>query len=164
MATKKRGQDEGGLYQRESDGRWLGAIDLGYVDGKRKRKTVYGKTQAEALGKLKALERERDGGRDLTVKTETVESFLVRWLRDVVEPGRSPKTAAGYRDIIRLHLVPGVGRHKLTELRPEHVAAMLREKKTAGLSPRSIHHIRAVLRAALNQALRWGWSRATSPP
>lgn len=45
MATKKRGQNEGGLYQRESDGRWVGAIDLGYVNGKRKRKTVYGKTQ-----------------------------------------------------------------------------------------------------------------------
>jgi len=156
MATKKRGQNEGGLYQRESDGRWVGAIDLGYVDGKRRRKVVYGATQAEAMGKLKALERERDGGRDLTVKAETVDAFLGRWLRDVVEPGRSPKTAAGYRDMVRLHLVPSLGRHKLTDLKPEHVAAMLREKKTAGLSPRTVHHIRAVLRTALNQALRWG--------
>jgi len=156
MATKKRGQNEGGLYQRESDGRWVGAVDLGFVNGMRKRKTVYGKTQAEALSKLRALERERDAGRDLTVRAETVETFLNRWIRDVVEPGRSPKTTAGYRDIVRNHLIPGVGRHKLANLKPEHVAAMLRQKTADGLSPRTVHHIRAVLRVALNQALRWG--------
>ncbi len=46
MAKRRRGHGEGTIVQR-SDGRWMAQIDLGYVDGKRKRKTVYGKTRKE---------------------------------------------------------------------------------------------------------------------
>ncbi len=53
---------EGGLYQR-SDGRWFGAVVLGYdASGKPKRKTVSAKTKAEALQKLKDLQDKIDGG------------------------------------------------------------------------------------------------------
>jgi integrase len=126
------------------------------VNGKRQRRFVYGKTHAEALGKLRALERERDAGRDFTAKAETVGAFLERWIRDVIEPNRPPKTAAGYRDLVLLHIIPAVGRYRLAGPKPEHVAAMLDEKQASGLSLRTVHHIRAALRAALNQALKWG--------
>ena len=33
--AKRRGHGEGSIYQRESDGKWVGSIDLGYVNGKR---------------------------------------------------------------------------------------------------------------------------------
>ena len=33
---------------------------------------------------------------------------------------------------------------------------MLNQKRAAGLSPRRVQYLRAVLRCALNQALRWG--------
>src|ERR1035437_1040085 len=43
----RRMNGEGGLYQR-SDGRWFGAVVLGYdASGKPKRKTVSAKTKAE---------------------------------------------------------------------------------------------------------------------
>ncbi len=38
----RRGNGEGSICQR-SDGRWMARVDLGYVDGKRKRKQIYGK-------------------------------------------------------------------------------------------------------------------------
>ena len=44
--AKRRGHGEGAIYQRVREhGRWIGAVDLGWEDGKRKRKTVSGRTR-----------------------------------------------------------------------------------------------------------------------
>jgi integrase len=55
-----------------------------------------------------------------------------------------------------MHIIPELGRTRLEQLTPAHVQHLLNEKTRSGLSPRSVAHIRAVLRNALNQALRWG--------
>jgi hypothetical protein len=36
---------EGGIYQRESDGKWCASVDLGLMNGKRRRKVMYGETR-----------------------------------------------------------------------------------------------------------------------
>ena len=71
-------------------------------------------------------------------------------------PRLAPKTVSSYRDTVRLHLTPTLGRYQLAKLTPAHVQALLREKEAAGLSPRSVAYIRTVLRVALNRALKWG--------
>jgi integrase len=43
----------------------------------------------------------------------TVASFLTRWLA-TASPSIRPMTVKCYETIIRLHLTPGLGRHKLT--------------------------------------------------
>ena len=48
---------EGTVYQRTSDGLWVGMLDLGLAGGKRRRKTVYGQSENEVLQKLSKLER-----------------------------------------------------------------------------------------------------------
>ncbi|MDQ3514227.1 MAG: site-specific integrase, partial [Chloroflexota bacterium] len=95
-------------------------------------------------------------GSTLGTSRQTVGAFLDRWIADVVTPARAPKTTATYRDVVRLHLKPTVGHHALDKLTPQHVAALLKAKTDDGLSPRMVHHIRGVLRNALNQAMRWG--------
>jgi hypothetical protein len=57
--------------------------------------------------------------------------------------------------VVRVHLKPELGRHGLDKLTPAHVQRFLSEKMAAGLSPRTCGHLRAVLRTALNQAVRW---------
>jgi integrase len=34
----RRGHNEGSIHQRESDGRWVACVNLGYKEGKRQRK------------------------------------------------------------------------------------------------------------------------------
>ena len=60
--AKRRGNGEGGIYQRESDGKWCASVDLGFVNGKRRRKVIYGKTRKEVADKLKALHRDQASG------------------------------------------------------------------------------------------------------
>jgi hypothetical protein len=49
---KRRGHGEGGIEQRESDGRWCASVDLGFANGKHRRKVIYGKTRKEVADKL----------------------------------------------------------------------------------------------------------------
>ena len=56
---------------------------------------------------------------------------------------------------MRQHLIPHLGRHQLDQLRPEHVQTMLNTLAAEGRKYNTVRNIRAVLRRALNQALRW---------
>jgi integrase len=149
---KRRGNQEGSIYQRTSDGLWVASLSL--PNGK--RKAYYGKTQKEARDKLKAALREQDRGLDLSAKAVTVRDFLTLWLEDTARPTIRLKTYESYRGMVHNHLVPGLGHHKLAQLTPLHVQALMNEKRAAGLSPRTVGYVRAVLRRALVHALRCG--------
>jgi integrase len=61
-----------------------------------------------------------------------------------------------YCHLTTKHLIPNLDRVPLEKLSPEHVQALLRAKTDEGLAPRTVHHLRALLRIALNRAMRWG--------
>src|SRR4051812_18818690 len=50
----RRGPQEGSIYLRQ-DGRWEGALHLGYENGRRVRKFVLGNSRKEAAEKLQAI-------------------------------------------------------------------------------------------------------------
>lgn len=158
---KRRGNGEGSIYQRD-DGTWVATVDLGWVNGKRKRKAVYGKTRKEVADKLKALHRDIEAGINVAPERQTVKKFLETWLEQTIKPRLRAKTYRSYEQIVRVHLVPHLGHYQMTKLAPEHVQAMLNSLQGSSgtdaklLSPRTIEYIRAILRQALNQALRWG--------
>jgi integrase len=154
MGTR-RGHGEGSIYYRESDGKWCSVVDLGYVNGKRKRKVLYGKTRKEVAEKLKIVLREQQQGLPIMIERQTLGHFLSHWLADVVAPNKRPKTYRSYEQIVRCYLQPVLGHHQLTKLTSQHVQAMLKAKTAEGLSPRSVQRIRDVLRNALNHAYRW---------
>ena len=160
--SKRRGKGEGGIYQRESDGRWCANIDLGFVGGKRRRKVIYGETRKDVADKLKALHSEQAAGKTIVTERQTVGQYLDRWLETSIQPHRRPKTAASYEQIVRLYLKPHLGRIQLAKLTPDQVQTMLNTLLVSGaedstpLSARTVQYVRAVLRQALNQAQRWG--------
>jgi integrase len=152
---KRRGRAEGSVYRR-SDGRWVGAHHLGYAGGSRRRKVVYGRTQAEVVEKLAEVKRDFAAGLTVDAKRQSVGQFLVRWLDDVARPSVRPRTFISYEQIARVHLIPGLGGHQLSRLNPQIVQAFLNERSKSGLSPQTVSYLRAVLRNALGTAERWG--------
>jgi integrase len=54
-----------------------------------------------------------------------------------------------------VHLVPGIGHTRLAKLMPHQVQGFLNAKSATRLAPRTVECVRAVLRQALNHALRW---------
>jgi hypothetical protein len=57
--------------------------NLGVVNGRRRRKTVYGQTEREALQKLSTLQTAHDRGIDLLAPALTVGQWLDVWLSDI---------------------------------------------------------------------------------
>ena len=151
----KRGNGEGSIYKR-SDGRWAAVADLGWQDGKRKRKTFYGRTQREVQERLAAGLRSHRQGVPLTSDRLTVGQYLDSWLEETAKPTIRPRTFQSYLEIVRLHLNSGLGRISLAKLSPQDVQKLINGKLAAGLSPRRVQYIHAVLRRALGQAEKWG--------
>ena len=165
----KRGTNEGSIFKRK-DGRWVGSLNLGWEDGKRKRRHFYAATAAEVRDEL--LKARSDQSRGLPVRTErqTVEQFLDHWLKHTLKAKAKPRSHESFSAITRLHLNPALGKIQLQKLTPQHVQKLLDDKSQPykvkkkngteetkqGRSPQTIANIRTVLRSALAQALKWG--------
>lgn len=150
----RRGKGEGSIYKR-ADGRWEGIINLGYMDGRRVRKSVYGRTRREVQEKLARILADSQRGLPVLDERTTVGAFLEQWLETVRNRVR-PKTYRSYEQVVRVHLVPVLGTIPLVKLQPHHVHHLVSSRLDRGLSPRTADYCRVVLRAALNDALKWG--------
>jgi integrase len=85
----------------------------------------------------------------------TVGEWLATYLEQVAKPKIRPRTYDRYRSDIERHIVPAIGRHRLDKLRPAHLLALYNAKTAEGLSDSSVRHIHAVIRRALNVAVKW---------
>ncbi|MHB1414615.1 MAG: site-specific integrase, partial [Chloroflexota bacterium] len=151
----KRGQNEGSIHKRD-DGRWCAILNLGYEAGKRKRKYFYGETRQEVAQMLAKATYDRDRGMPSPSGRQTVEAFLRDWLVNSAQPRLRPKTFASYRQLCENHLIPELGRKQLQKLSPKDVQTLINRKLASGLSARTVQYCHAVLRTALDQALKWG--------
>ncbi|QGK71973.1 tyrosine-type recombinase/integrase [Allosaccharopolyspora coralli] len=177
---KKRSNGQGSVYQRK-DGIWVGAAYVLTTTGHRKRITVSAKTKTEADRKLRKKINDSDNGVPVAAESWTLGAYLEHWLANVVRH-RRPKTYQGYEGVVRRYLVPGLGKKKLATLKaPEMRAFFTRlehdcrccadgidadrpvdQQKCCALgrccdkrlSVRTIQFIHAVLRNALQQAMR----------
>lgn len=119
------------------------------------RKSYYGSTRRAVQQKLVVALRDLQRGVTPTDDRRTTGQLLDRWLEDVAKATVRPRTFVSYSQTVRLHLKPTLGRAPLSKLSPQQVQALLNSKLASGLSPRSVGIIHAVLRRALNQAVKW---------
>ena len=87
------------------------------------------KLQIEAKKKCLAKIRLAEQGIDVKAAEQTLAQYLDWWLTDFIAPKRSPKTLKGYRDTVRLHITPELGKHKLNKLTTQIVTTFLRKKE-----------------------------------
>jgi integrase len=159
----------------------MAQLMVGYkLDGARDIRSVYGETRGECQKKLEDLRRRRDEGLlgDPGAGKETVEAFLKRWLSSI-EGTMEPGSLRRHRDNVNRHIVPVIGRHRLTVLKPEHVDVMLAAVRTGETlkiaaeviakkqgrgkrslpeapSPRTVKYCFTTIRKALDKAVAWG--------
>lgn len=156
--TARRDAGTGALYQRKSDGLWIGYVTLPNdpVTGKRRRKVVSAKTQAAANAKLRKLRAELDKAGDLPTSSPTLERWLATWLDRIAAPRLKPRTLATYRGYIEQYIVPTIGRHRLERLTPDHVRQLHHAITGRGLSSTTALQAHRILVVALRDAMREG--------
>lgn len=165
--TRRRGQGEGTIRHR-ADGRWEGRIDLGWAGGKHHARSLYGKTRQEVVLRLRQLQQQLDEGQPAFDQRTTVAQHLESWFQ-AAESRLRASTIVRYRNLIRHQILPALGQLRLVQLQPADVVGAMARWQAEGLSPRSVAQARAVLRAALGDAVRWGLvpqnaAQLASPP
>lgn len=91
---------------------------------------------------------------DLDPSRLTLADFLRSWLASLRDARRQrvrPRTLDHYTLIVERHIIPALGGRRLTQLSERHVQQWLDADPAAA---RTVHHHRAVLRRALNVAVR----------
>ncbi|MFJ2030556.1 tyrosine recombinase XerC [Streptosporangium sp. NPDC087985] len=175
----KRSNGEGSVFPYK-DG-WAGYVWVVTPEGKKTRKWAYGKTREETHEKWLKLHELTSKG-PVPTKHPTLATYLTQWLAEVVEPNREPTTYVAYEPLIRLYIIPGLGKKRLDKLTVRDVQTWLNTLPTLctccdqkkdhrrpeakrrccskgecckGYPSRStIAGIRRTLRAALNQAIK----------
>jgi hypothetical protein len=71
--------------------------------------------------------------------------------------GRAESTLARYRSCINANIRPRLGAKAINKLGPAEIDRYYAQLGRTGLTPLSVRKSHAILSAAFNQALRWGW-------
>lgn len=175
---RKRGHGEGTIYQRK-DGRWCSQITVRIdpATGKPKRKTLYGRTRREVADELARIRHELATGTYIEPATCTLGEWLDRWMTEYKKGELKRSTYENYETIIEAHIKPDLGNIPLAKLQPQMLQSFYNKKlesgrrdgKEGGLSTRMVRYFHAIIRQALEQAVREGLlprnvADATSPP
>jgi len=149
----RRGNNEGSVFKRK-DGRWCAVVTTGYSPdtGAPTRAYYYGDTRVEVVAKRDEALRGIKAGTYVKSTKETVGSWLTTWLDTYVANSVRPRTWACYENIIRVHLRPALDQIDLRSLQTNQVQRLLNEKKSSGLSARTVELIHTTLKSALKQA------------
>lgn len=170
--SRRRAVGEGGIRKRtykRSDGskrvRYAAIVTADWENGKQKQ--VEGplrRTEKEALQDLKELNARKDAGR-LSTDDPTLAEYLAYWLEQIqpkadkaLETSRrqiSPKTYLGYTGDVKNHIVPELGKLKLSKLEPVKLQSWQR-KLEREKSPSIARSAAATLSSALTRAAQWG--------
>lgn len=153
---------KGSIHKRGNS--WTVMVDLPRdpATGKRRQRRITAATKPEAEAQAAQLVASiadgaitgQDAGR------MTVAEYLAKWLEVNTQAVR-PSTQRRYRDLIRLHAVPYIGRVKLAKLSALDLQRLYANRLAAGgphgrsLSPTTVHQLHNILHKALKQAMRW---------
>jgi integrase len=149
--VNRRQHGEGSVYRRKSDGRWVAAIELGWRDGKRDRRYFYGLTSDQAIEARTDFVRDRDEGFERPKgRIEHVDEWMWHWLNNIAKVRRSTKE--DYESIIRVWIVPHLGRLPLDELTEEDIERLYDAIRAKGRAENTVRNVHAVLRRALKVA------------
>lgn len=137
------------VYQRASDNRYVASSDVGKDSlGKRKRLVAYGKTEREALKKLKEKIFDYENG-ELQDTKDTLIAFLHEYIKRNKDSW-AETTVSLYEMYVRVHIEPYFKIQKAKDLTPIIIDDFYKYKLESGLSSNTVLKLHRFLNAAFN--------------
>ncbi|AWT35756.1 hypothetical protein GCM10008956_05330 [Deinococcus arenae] len=149
--TRKRARHNGeGSLRRRPDGTWEARYTLGHANGKQVRKSVYGRTRAEAADKLKTA---LNTHAPLTGQTDiTLADYMARVATQRVSHvnARTSEIDQHWIKYTRAHPTGQVQLQKIRVAHPEDLYRHLATEKSRSV----VMHVRTFINMTLKQALK----------
>jgi integrase len=131
---KKAASGQGSIFNREltrRDGttyiRWEAHVSLGVGgDGKRRRKSVFGTSQAEVVEKMESLKRQVATS-TFSEDKRTLKEYFEDWLKHKTLEVK-PRTIESYTWLCNKYVIPTLGGVKLVKLTPQHVRKLIQDQ------------------------------------
>lgn len=120
--------------KKRTDGRYCKQIIIGYSsNGKRKMKTIYGKTIKEVEKKERELKNELDAGVSLIESNKTtISEWARKWLK-VYKANVEYNTYALYQNAIEKHIIPAIGNILLSDIKTIQIQQMINSLVETGV-------------------------------
>ena len=147
-------QRTGHIRQREN-GLWEGQYAY-----KRERRSIYGKAREEVSRQLDEIVTSIEEGNYIRPSQHTLLSWLREWLDSYAKPTLRPSTFTNYEMTIERHFNTKLGKVKLKNLSTrmlqnffnEKLVSGRADKKSGGLSAKTLKNMKYLLHVALDQA------------
>lgn len=155
MAKKrsKRGNGEGSIFPLPN-GKWRATVTIGWTaDGKRLRRSRTAKSHADAAAFLREMQAEAD--RAPVRSDKTLSAYLQNWLLEVTL-AQEENTSSSYRNACEKHIMPLIGKIRLSDVKPSTIRWLLSELANAQAGGRTVENAFVVLRTALGAAVKDG--------
>jgi integrase len=139
------------------DKAWIVVLDHGTDNGKRLRKWKSFASRRDAEAYQAQVATHPTFGAGLGVHGSNhlrVRVYLDQWLRDYAKYHVQPSTFKRYQELVRVHLVPGLGHLPIARLSPQAIETLFRSLQ-GKISNTTAHHVASLLRESLKQAVRW---------
>jgi integrase len=160
---------KGSVFQLPN-GKWRGVVYTEKVGGKWKRKYFQGDTEKEVRRKVNDLIYELQHNIHADPGRITIEKFLNDWL-EIYKNMIEENTAEYYRDMLDKHIIPGIGKILLRELKPADLDVFYsnlhnkprkprdpkpgeKKEKVVPLAWNSIRKINSIIHGALDYAMK----------
>ncbi|WP_037787207.1 tyrosine-type recombinase/integrase [Streptomyces sp. GBA 94-10 4N24] len=139
-----------------NDGWWHGRVTMGVKnDGSPDRRHRRARTEPEIRRKVTALEKQRDAGHATKAgRTPTVAQWMTTYLTTIASLKLKPRSLDDYWSKTRNDIIPGVGRHRLDKLAPEHLERMYADMLRDGHASSHVLKVHRILSRALKIAHR----------
>jgi integrase len=155
--TRRRGNNEGSIYQLK-DGSWCGAVTVGYKsDGKLIRKYKYGKTRQEVAKKVAKLTDEvfANGYTNESASTErNFEILCKEWFELCVAGSTLSTTEERSRTLLRIHIYPVFGKYNVQHIDFSMLQRFINGKVKEGLSSDYIGKIKNMINNFFKYAMK----------
>jgi integrase len=154
----RRDYRTGSVYQRASDGRWMGTIEAGFTEsGARRRLTVSGTSKQQVQRKLRDKSAELDAAGHRNVKRSvTVAKWAETWLPMIqtqVRPSAYDVDKAAVR-----YIIAAIGSVRLNDLTPADVRSVAAKVRGKGKSSSTALRYHGTLMRLLKAAATDGYA------
>lgn len=152
--ARRRVKGTGTITYDTNANRWVGVLVLGTApDGRQVRTKVRGTSREEVNAKLERLRAARASGVEVIARTTTFRELAAIWLERGLPSDLTDNTRANYERILRVHVLPALGPIRVTEIRSEHVEAVLDVMADSGMAAATMRHALNLMRRVLRFAM-----------